>query len=230
MSLHKPKRLPQRVGVFGGTFNPIHLGHRHVAMDVLAQFQLDCVYFVPCAQPPHKTNFQLAPAHDRLTMVRLALENSTNLQASAVEIERGGPSYSWETVMAFKDCLPPKGELFFLVGADAFLEIHTWKYFSRLFDHAALIVMTRPPELLMSAELTKRIEHYVQHNISKRYTLANDSQCLIHPQKRPIYLSTVRMIDVAATHLRHKVRNHQPIDQWVAPPVANYIQDKGLYQ
>lgn len=230
MSSHKPKRLPQRAGVFGGTFNPIHLGHRHVAMDVLTQFELDCIYFVPCAQPPHKTSSQLAPAHDRLNMVRLALEENPNLNASAVEIKRGGPSYSWETVKDFKDRLPANGELYFLVGADAFLEIHTWKYFSRLFDHATLIVMTRPPELLLSAGLTMTIEHYVQRYISSRYTLAEDSQCLIHPEKRPIHLSTVPIVDISATRLRNRVRHHQPIDKWVAPAVANYIQKKGLYR
>lgn len=230
MNTIKPNGLHRRTGLFGGTFNPIHNGHLKVAMDVLQYHRLDRIYFIPSARPPHKTGDYLASARDRLQMVRLALEGNESLYASAVEIERGGPSYSRDTVLDFKARLTIGGSLFFMVGADAFLEIHTWKKFGELFELTAFIVMSRPPDAMMTSAFLEKMKAYVQHNISEGYAWAQDRRTLIHPGKQPVHLTPVTPVEIAATTLRNMMRNRQSIDHWVSPAVAEYIQQKGLYR
>jgi nicotinate-nucleotide adenylyltransferase len=230
MNTIKPNGLHRRTGLFGGTFNPIHNGHLKVAMDVLKYHRLDSIYFIPSARPPHKTGDFLASARDRLQMVRLALKGNKSLCASAVEIERGGPSYSRDTVLDFKARLTEGGSLFFMVGADAFLEIHTWRKFGELFELTAFIVMSRPPDAMMTAAFLEKMKAYVQHNISDGYTWALDGRTLTHPGKQPVHLTPVTPVEISATTLRNMMRSRQPIDHWVAPAVAEFIQQKGLYR
>jgi nicotinate-nucleotide adenylyltransferase len=230
MNTTKPNDRPRRTGLFGGTFNPIHIGHRQVAMDVLEQFQLDHIYFIPSAQPPHKSGGFLASSYDRLQMVRLALKNDPQLKPCAMEIKRGGPSFSWDTVLDFKARQPNHGQLYFLVGADAFLEIHTWKKFDGLFDQTAFIVMSRPSEKELWSTWIEKAIAYVQQEVSPGYGLATDNRTLVHRTKQPIHFAAVTPVNIAATRLRWMLQNRQPIDRWVAPAVADYIAQKGLYQ
>ena len=226
----KPNRLPLRTGLFGGTFNPIHIGHQRVAQDVLTQFGLDRIYFVPSAQPPHKMDEPPVDGRDRLEMVRLALEGLPGLEASAVEIRRGGTSYSLDTVLEFTAHLPEGGRLFFMVGVDAFLEIHTWKKYERLFDHTSFIVMSRPPEPTIPSAGFQEVAAYIRHEVSKGYAIAADRRVLVHPAKQPIYFAEVTPVDISARRLRRMLQRHQPVDAWLSPAVADFIQQKGLYR
>lgn len=230
MNKNNSNSRQRRTGLFGGTFNPIHIGHLKVAMDVLKHHRLDCIYFIPSAQPPHKKGDFLASARDRLQMVRLAVEGDDRLCACAVEIERGGPSYSRDTVFDIKARRPETGALFFMVGADAFLEIHSWKKFDDLFEHTAFIVMSRPPGTMMTPAFLEKIKAYVQRNIAPDYVWTCNGRTLVHPEKQPIHLTPVTPVEIAATTLRDMMRRRQPINQWVAPAVAEFIQHKGLYR
>lgn len=222
---------PSRVGLFGGTFNPIHRGHFQAALDVLHAAALDRIYFVPSALPPHKSTGKLASAQDRLEMVRLTLDEHPLLKVCTAEIERSGPSYSIDTVRQCKAALPADGRLFFLLGVDAFLEIDTWKSFQCLFEETAFIVMSRPGKGgLWSPDLCNTVESYAQRCIASGYALSENRDMLAHASKQPIYLVPVTPVEIASSRIRHMLRQGLPVVEWVAPPVAHYIQARGLYR
>ncbi len=112
-----------RFGLFGGTFNPIHLGHLRAALEVKEGFELEEIFLIPAALPPHKIPGEVVDAGDRLHMLNLALEDTAGLSVSDVELKRSGPSYSIDTVNHFKSALPEKSEIYLVMGLDAFLEI-----------------------------------------------------------------------------------------------------------
>ena len=219
-----------RVGLFGGTFNPIHRGHLKVALDVRQRLELDVVYFIPSALPPHKRTGKLAPAQDRLEMVRLALNHQAGLKACSLELEREGPSYSIDTIRLIKQSLPEAHQLYFIVGLDAFLEIHTWRAFDHLFEETALAVMSRPGSGLWTQATSKEVLAYIQQYIAPDYTLTADGRMLVHPHKQNVYLLSVTPVDISSSHIRTRIQRGEPIDEWVAPQVVRYIQQKGLYQ
>ncbi len=134
-----------KLGVFGGTFNPIHLGHLRVAQEVCQTLALDKVIFVPAKLPPHKTGGELAAASERLAMVEKAIDDNPLFECSPVELERSGPSYSVHTLEHFKEKYGTDTRLKFIMGADAFAELHTWYQFERIIELADMVVMTRPP-------------------------------------------------------------------------------------
>ena len=133
-----------RIGLFGGTFNPIHYGHLRAAMEVCEGFDLENIYFIPSSLPPHKNIQDVASGADRLEMTRLALGGNPKFILSDVELKRPGLSYSIDTVKHFKRSLKTDVDLFLVMGVDAFLEIDTWKSFNHLFRMIPMIIMTRP--------------------------------------------------------------------------------------
>jgi nicotinate-nucleotide adenylyltransferase len=201
-----------------------------VAEDVLQQFDLDRICFIPCALPPHKTLGILAPARDRIEMVRMAIHDRHALTVSDMEIERSGPSYTIDTLGELKAKYGAGAELFFMVGLDAFLEIHTWKSYRRLFDLAAFILMTRPEPDQPVPSLHPSALEYARRHISPHYALADDGCALEHPEKKIIYLAPVTPVAIASSQIRAKIQHGQPIQQWVEPAVSDYIDQKGLYR
>ena len=133
-----------KIGIFGGTFNPIHNGHLIVGRDIRRGFSLDIVCLIPAAVPPHKESRDVAKAEYRLEMTRLAVEDDLDFSVSDVELKRSGPSYTIDTIGHFESVLPDDSELFFIVGMDAFLDIETWKSYKDLFQEVPFIVMSRP--------------------------------------------------------------------------------------
>jgi nicotinate-nucleotide adenylyltransferase len=220
----------RRIALFGGTFNPIHRGHLQAALDVLAQFRLDLIYFIPSAVPPHKSKGQLAPARERLEMVGLALAGHTRLLPCDVEIQRQGPSYSIDTIRQFRQAAAAQGRLYFMIGVDAFLEIHTWHAFDDLFAQTAFIVMSRPGSGQWSQEMRRQVALYVQEHISSAYRLDPGEAHLTHPRLRKIHLASVTPVDAASSHIRELLRKGLSIAPWVAPAVAEYIAQQGLYR
>jgi nicotinate-nucleotide adenylyltransferase len=131
------------LGLFGGTFNPIHLGHLRAGVEIQERFSLERVLYLPAALPPHKTTAELLSFAHRLKMVRLAVRGQSRLKASDAEIRRSGKSYSIQTVRYFHRAFPRGVELYFILGLDAFLEICTWKEYLQLFDLCHFIVLDR---------------------------------------------------------------------------------------
>jgi nicotinate-nucleotide adenylyltransferase len=224
------EKQTERIGLFGGTFNPFHIGHLQVARDVLRQFGLSRVYFIPSAQPPHKTSSPLVPARDRYKMVSLGLSGEPAFLPCDVEIKRTGPSYSIDTVAFFKSILDPCVQLYFILGIDAFLEIGTWKDCHKLFEQISFIVMTRPNKAIAMTNLSKLAGDYARACLSGQYRLDAQGSSLTHPALQPIYLSIVTSVEIASSQIRRMINHGEPADHWLVPAVADYIREKGLYR
>ncbi len=134
------------LGVFGGTFNPVHMAHLRAAEEVREALGLERVWFVPARIPPHKGSEGLAPAEVRYEWLRAAVRANPAFEVSDIELRREGPSYSVDTLAALRGRFGPDARIWFLLGADAFREIHTWHRYPELFRLADLAVMRRPPD------------------------------------------------------------------------------------
>jgi len=213
-----------RIGLFGGTFNPIHVGHLRAAVEVWETFDLDKVLLIPSANPPHKKGEGIASARDRYEMVRLAVQGIPFLEACDVELERSGPSYTIETLEYFRDHFGPECTIHFVVGQDAFSEIATWKSYRQLFSRAHFIVMTR-----RGGKLTD-LEDFILNHISKRYQYDSTSAQYRHPDWCSIFCLDLTLLDVSATQTRNRIRHGRSVRFLVPLAVENFIQEKGLYQ
>ena len=132
-----------RIGILGGTFNPVHQGHIQLAKDALKQFSLDRVIFVPCARPPHKSPDRLAPAKHRIAMLKAAIGRSKRFDVSDIEVRRGGTSYSIDTLMQMKRKYPDV-EFHFIIGWDSIGELTSWKRIDELRKLCTFVAMGRP--------------------------------------------------------------------------------------
>ena len=222
--------MPSQIGLFGGTFNPMHQGHWQVAQDVLQQFQLDCIHFIPCAVPPHKTAEPITHPSHRLEMVRLAVDDRQGFVVSDVEIQRDGPSYTWDTLQHYQNKFAESAQLFFMVGLDAFLEIHTWKMYQQLFDAVGFIVMSRPGIETPTTSMAETVLDYTQTHISSDYYLGDEKNKLHHATQSTICLAPVTPVPIASSQIRDMVARGESIEPWVTPAVARYIKEKGLYR
>ncbi len=220
-----------RVGLFGGTFDPIHNGHLWAAQEVKISFNLDQIYLIPAAVPPHKTRGMVASADDRLQMINLAIADLSGITVTDVELRRPGPSYTIDTVRHFKHMLKKVSQIFLMMGLDAFLEINTWKSYKELLEQIAFIVVARPTETHSDAKQGwKILEDYFKSSLSTDYKLSAGANYYMAKGKQPIYFCDVRALDISSTFIREKVKEKKPIENWVPRQVAEYIQLKGLYK
>lgn len=219
-----------RIGLFGGTFNPVHFGHLRTLLEIRESFALDRVYFIPSAIPPHKTPEGVADAQDRYQMLLLAIENEKGFVASDVELGRSGPSYSIDTVSYFQNSLPKETRLFMILGLDAFLEIDTWRAYQEFFDRVPIIVMTRPSAgSPMNVDGKDVLKNYLKEKISDRYRFSTERSCYVHDQKQPIYPAAVTTLDISSTMIRKKLREGKSIRYLAPDRIVSYIRSKGLY-
>jgi len=130
--------------LFGGTFNPIHIGHLIIAEEVCNKLGLKNIVFVPCFIPPHKSTYSLASAEDRLKMVKLAIRNNAKLSTSSLEIKRKGRSYTVDTVKSFHKKLSNKRKLMFIIGTDSLKELKEWKDIKEISRIVKFVVVNRP--------------------------------------------------------------------------------------
>jgi nicotinate-nucleotide adenylyltransferase len=215
--------MKERIGIFGGTFDPVHCGHLRAAEDVQRAFGLDRVLFVPSFIPPHKERKELAPAGDRLEMVRLACRAEPRFAASSIEVDAGEKSYSIITVGKIKR-RHPGAWIFFIVGVDAFLEIGTWREHERLLRECMFIVMARPG---YGFEEARRIVTEGRGAVraiatgrpvdGRRFGAAR------------IFFLKIRALDISSTEIRDRVRAGRPLGDLVPAPVEAYIRARRLY-
>ncbi|HZS47426.1 MAG TPA: nicotinate-nucleotide adenylyltransferase [Blastocatellia bacterium] len=212
------------IGVYGGTFDPIHNGHVKVAKDALTLFAVDRLLLIPAAIPPHKRERTITDAHHRYAMVVLATEDEPRLEASLIEIERPDLPYSVQTVARLKDQYElASTEIFFLIGADSFAELHTWREPMKLIENCHLVVTTRPGyELDLSATPAEWQRRIVD--------LRNDFIGGREYNETKIFLTGLTWIDISATDIRDAVQTNRPIDKLVPPRVAKYIKKYRLYR
>jgi len=215
----------KRIGLFGGTFNPIHLGHLRTAVEVGEKLNLDSVYLIPSALPPHKDSHALISAEDRLAMARIAVEGSGLFQVSDVELRRSGPSYTIDTVRHFKSRFGDAA-LFWIVGSDAFLELDTWKDYQALLDEIAFVVMTRPgfPD---GENLRDAMDVFIRSKISGGYR--SEASGYFHSEKKPILPVRVSLIEISSSRMRELIRAGRSIDFMAPEKVLAFIKEKRLY-
>jgi nicotinate-nucleotide adenylyltransferase len=221
----------KRIGLFGGTFNPIHSGHIRAAASVREGFGLDTVVLIPASIPPHKHSRDIAPAHDRLEMVRLAAADLENILVSDVELVRSGPSYTIDTVRHLRRQFDRDTQMFFIVGGDAFLEIDTWKNFDDLLLSIPMIVLDRPADHNSpNGSFFQTIAAYLQTRISGDYLPDEDGLSFSHPRRQTVYLYPGEMIDMSSTQIRQRIGRGETLAGELPPSVEDYIQRKGLYR
>ncbi len=219
-----------RIGIFGGTFNPIHNGHLRAALEVKEGFDLDEVVLIPAALPPHKTPGEVADVADRLQMLYLALEDGSGLSISDVELKRAGPSYTIDTVEHFTQTLPDQSQIYLIMGMDAFLEFDSWKSYDKLLLKIPFIIINRPKSGTHMADSgRKTIENYLISKISTDFAFSESQNCFRSIKQQPIYLFEVTGLDVSSTRIRRLIIEGRSIRYLVPPKVVEFIDSKGLY-
>ncbi|MCP4162337.1 MAG: nicotinate (nicotinamide) nucleotide adenylyltransferase [Deltaproteobacteria bacterium] len=211
-----------RVGLFGGTFNPVHNAHLRTALDVVEKFKLDKLFLIPSSIPPHKRSEETESAKSRYEMLKLACEDARFI-VSDVEFNRSGPSYTVDTIDYFlkKDY----NELFFLIGTDAFLEIDLWKNYKKLLKKISFIIMKRP-DVKDEISILKR---YIQDKIGK-YNYSEDKKCFSGEENKELFLTNVTQLNISSTNIRDLIKKGDSIKHLVCEKVEDYIISKGLYR
>ena len=210
-----------RVGVLGGSFNPIHYGHLLLADEVVEALSLDRLLFVPAASPPHKPATQLAPAAARYEMVRLAIAGHPQFAASDLELRRPGPSYTVDTLQA----LAAGGdELFYVVGSETFLDLLTWREPRRIARLARLVVIPRAgsPFDAESAAAQK-----VLRGIGAEGGFVHDLAGGV--PARGVLVVHATSLPLSASELRRRVREGRSLAFRMPPAAIEYVRAHGLY-
>ena len=212
-----------RVGLFGGTFNPVHWGHLRSAEEIRELFNLERVIFIPTNISPHKESQALVTPHHRLTMLNLAVADNPFFVTSDIELKRAGKSYSIETVNYFKQTAQEEFIPFFIVGVDAFLEISTWKKYQELFSLCNFIVMTRPRYEI------KEVQQLIPHQVKKEFSYSPDEKRFMHSSQFAIYLAEITAIDISSQAIRTRVKNSRSVTYLLPQAVEHYIEEHALY-
>ncbi len=220
----------KKIGLFGGTFNPIHLGHLRAAMEAGITFDLDPVLMIPSARPPHKDTEKVAPAEDRLEMTRLATASTSGLAVSDVEFDRKGPSYTVETIEHLQKKMGADTRLYLIIGLDAFREYDTWHRYRDLFRIIPIIVLLRPDVKGTTLSKTRELlERHLTLTISDQYCFESSPPRFIHPRLQTVYILEVTRLDISSSRIRRLIKERVPIRFLVPERVEQYIQERGLY-
>ena len=207
-----------RVGVLGGTFDPVHLGHLAVGRAAAAALALDDVHLVPSRVPPHRRVGPSASSHHRFAMAALAALGEPGWTVSDIELAREGPSYSFDTLTAIAARGWTATQIFFLIGADAFAEIATWSRYPAVLDLAHFVVVTRPG--------TTDDNVRARPELASRLTTAEAVGSRTTPG---IVLVTAKTPDVSSTTIRDRAARGESLTGLVTEPVEQYIRRHGLY-
>lgn len=202
----------QRVGIFGGTFDPIHIGHLILAEEAWFQLKLDCIYLVPAGDPPHKRNRKLSPAYHRVRMIQLAIEGIDYLRVSRVDVDRPGPHYTSDMVRLLRQQLSAEVgdavDLYFLMGMDSLRDLPTWHEASWLVENCKLVALSR---------------HDVELDWQKL-------EAALPGVRQRVIILDMPELEIASNNLQMRVQNGQPIRHQVPRPVEEYIYEQGLYR
>ncbi|WP_371188988.1 nicotinate-nucleotide adenylyltransferase [Thalassotalea maritima] len=206
----------QRLGIFGGTFDPIHLGHILPCEDLANALTLSHVLLMPAHLPPHKSSTH-ANAEQRLQMTRLVAEQNPLFVVDARELQRHEPSYTVNSIKELKQQYPT-AQLFFFIGTDSLLSLHTWYQIDELFTLCHFVVSTRPG--YNSLHVDETIKHRITRNI-------NDVNHLAAGQ---ILMVETRQVDISSTQIRQQLLQKQNCQRFLPSYIADYIEQNQLYQ
>jgi len=218
----EPEAAP-RLGLYGGTFNPIHYGHLRAAQEVLEALKLTRLWFIPAAQPPHKAPQEITPFAVRFEMTRLAVGDHPVISVSDIEGRRPGKSYSIETLRSIREQVGPAWELYFILGLDAILEISTWKEYRQLFTLCHFVVLDRPGyDRRLLAEVLRREVH-------PQFQPLPQEAGFKHPSGYEVLVLATTLMDISATRIRRLVSEGRSIRYLLPEAVRGYIIEKKLY-
>jgi nicotinate-nucleotide adenylyltransferase len=218
-----------KLGLLGGSFNPVHDGHLAIARHTREALELDQILFIPTGHPPHKPNGGLAPAQDRYEMVRLAIAPDSAFTISDVEIRRPGKSYSIDTIRQLQQEYGPHIQLFFLIGLDAFLDFPSWRDPRTLLELCSFVVLSRPGlsfRSLSTVSLLPPIPYPSLADLDAGRVFRIEAQiggqrliCLKQPP-----------CPISASDIRARIRQGLPVANLLPPLVESYILQHHLYQ
>ena len=209
----------RRLGILGGTFDPIHFGHLDAADAARRSLSLDEVRLIPSCDPPHRPIDPLASAFHRFALVALAMQEDDALRASDMELTRPGPSYTADTLRALGAQGWHASQLFFILGSDAFAEIATWREFPAVLDAAEFVVIARPGTTLDAAVARTPDLHARLRRPDETSRAAGTSIFLVEAHTR----------DVSSSTIRARLAARQRIDDLVPAAVARYVVEHHLY-
>ncbi len=225
-----------RIGIFGGTFNPIHNGHLLVAEETKEQFDLEEVIFIPLAQPPHKEEGETLDSRYRLEMVRLAANNYPHFKVSTIEIDRGGKTYSIETLSELRKNYGEDSELFFILGIDSFLDIVNWKDFKTLLTLSHFIVVSRPSyrfQNLLHQPILQEILSKEDAGIEEKLIKLDKGELsgakVSMEGGRFLFLCRISCCEISSTEIRSRLREKKNIKYLLPEAVESYIINNKLY-
>jgi nicotinate-nucleotide adenylyltransferase len=218
----KERGQKKRIGLFGGTFNPIHSGHLRGAEEIRETFRLQEVIFIPAAIPPHKGTKEVIEAKHRLEMVRLATATNPFFSTTDIELLRSEKSYSIDTIRYFSE--RHQEAFFFILGRDAFLEIETWKEFQHLFSLCNFVVMTRPgsEKALSSSPLPEALAPLFRYD--------QGVKGWIHTSGHIVYFKEITVMDISSTKIRELIEKGESVRYLIPGEVEAYIQKNRLYK
>jgi nicotinate-nucleotide adenylyltransferase len=200
-----------KIGILGGTFNPVHLGHLIVAQNAIERYELSRILFIPCANPPHKDNSSLLAATHRVAMLQAAIEDDPRFEISDVEIARRGPSYTVDTITELKTVFPDSS-FYFIIGSDTLTELHLWKDIYRLLTMCTFITFNRSGSDLRT--MTPE-------------TLHLDPPW---PERLLKEAGALHLIDISSSEIRHRIAEGMSIRYLVTQAVESYITEHHLYR
>jgi nicotinate-nucleotide adenylyltransferase len=198
----------RKIGVIGGTFDPVHYGHLAAAEEARITLNLERVLFVVANVPPHKLDEEVTPVEHRLAMVRLAINSNPHFAISRVDVDRPGPSYTVDTISILQEQWGQETEIYFIMGLDSLMELPTWHQPQRLIHLCHLVVVRRPGFELDMAQLEVSLP-----GISSRVEILDMPE-----------------MDISSSELQERVRESLSIRYQVPPEVARYINEHELYK
>ncbi len=205
------------IGIFGGTFDPVHYGHLRSALELKELFELDHVRLIPCARPAHREQ-PAGTATQRLEMLQLATQNQTDFIVDAQELQRAGKSYTFDTLTALRHDYPNTPLLLF-IGSDAFNELTTWFRWQELFNLAHVVVITRP-----NAELNNPLNRFFAAKLTDEKALLKE-HCSGH-----LFFQEITQLAISATAIRGMITAQQNPRFLLPDAVIHYIIQHRLYQ
>jgi nicotinate-nucleotide adenylyltransferase len=210
-----------KIGIFGGTFNPIHFAHLRIAEEIRDTFALERVVFVPAATPPHKPLADDLSFADRLRMVELAVEGNPFFSVSDLEGQREGKSYSIDTLHIFKE-MYPSDELFLIMGSDSFAEFGSWREYAAIFSCCNIVTITRPGAAISLREA-------IPGRISHEFVCDGERDRLVHRSGHAVYCMEGTLLDISSTAIRAHIRQGRSIRYLVPAMVEEYINQQRFY-
>lgn len=210
-------------GIFGGTFDPVHWGHLRAAEEVAERLELERVLFVPSARPPHKSGGGVAPASRRVAWVRAAVADNPRFDVDALEIERGGRSYSVDTLREIGARLAPERPVF-VIGCDAFAEIDTWREPAAILELAHFAVMTRP------RTDGSTLRDWLPAALADAVELAADGLAGHHRDSgAELRLLDIPALDVSSSDVRRRLREGRSVRYLLPETIRRDVEESGIY-